>query len=132
MISTLSAIFVTATSTRSFANSSISLEQVSGSSENTIGFVTEDGPTSSSSASHLRCINIDRIIKRYLPSNFAVMSLSASWSRSDRRDAIKSWQHIGKRVKTFSMNLHASSNTNSGLPLQLSLLISSALWAQRR
>ena len=59
MISSFSAIFVTATSTKSFASSTISLEQVIGSSENTIGFVTEDGsaPSSlSSSANHLRFI----------------------------------------------------------------------------
>ena len=64
MISSLSAMFVTAISTKSFANASISLEQVIGSSENTIEFVTEDvSSLSSSSASHLRFINIDRKIK---------------------------------------------------------------------
>ena len=59
MISSLSAIFVTATSIKSIASSTISLEQVIGSSENTIGFVTEGSSASSSlssSADHLRFI----------------------------------------------------------------------------
>ena len=63
MISSLSAIFVTATSTKSFANATISLEHVIGSSENTMGFATEDGSVSfslSSSTNHPRFIKHER------------------------------------------------------------------------
>ena len=61
MIFSLSAMFVRAISTKSFANSIISFERTIGSSENIIGFAAEDGSSSSSSpsASHLRIININ-------------------------------------------------------------------------
>jgi hypothetical protein len=72
MISSLSAIFVTATSTKSFASATISLEHVIGSSENTIGFATDDGSVSSSlssSINHLEFIKRKQEDEKNLPSN---------------------------------------------------------------
>ena len=63
MMSSLSAIFVIATSTKSFASATISLEHVIGSSENTIGFVTENGSASSSLSSSTNHPSL-RLIKR--------------------------------------------------------------------
>ena len=130
MISSLSAIFVTATSTKSFASSTISLEQVIGSSENTIGFVTEGGSASSllsSPANHLKfikrkqedkdtCRKILRscrcpICNDYYDQESAGATRLASCPR-------KCMSAKSQNFEIDGVGLHATSNMNSAL-LQL-------------
>lgn len=132
MISSLSAIFDTATSTKSFASATISLEHVIGSSENTIGFVTENGSASSSlsssSINHLRLIKREQedkntcrpILRSYCcpihNDYYGQASIDATRLASCPRKCISAKsQNFG----IDGMGLHATSNMNSALWAEL-------------
>jgi hypothetical protein len=130
MISSLSAIFVTATSIRSFASATISSEHVIGSSENTIGFVTEDGPASSSlssSTNHLRfikceqedentCRPILRSCRRPIHNDYyGQESIDATRLASRPKKCMSAEQNFG----IDGVGLHATSNMHNALLQQL-------------
>ena len=132
MISSLSSIFVIATSTKSFASATISMEHAIGSSENIIGFATEESSVSSSlssSTNHLR------LIKRKQEDKNTCRLILKSCCRSNHNHCQES---IGatrlascprKNMSTKSQNfevgnvgLHASSNMSSALLQLLEIL----------
>ena len=132
MISSLSAIFVKATSTKSFASATISLEHAIGSSENIIGFATEDGSTSSSlssSTNHLRFIkrkqedkNTCRLILKSCcrsNHNHCQESIGATRLASCPR---KNMSTKSQNFEVGNVGLHASSNMSSALLQLLEIL----------
>ena len=132
MISSLSSIFVIATSTKSFASATISMEHAIGSSENIIGFATEESSVSSSlssSTNHLRLIkrkqedkNTCRLILRscsHSHHNNCQVSVDATRPASCPR---KSMSAKSQNFEVGSVGLHASSNMNSALLLLLEIL----------